>query len=49
MAMQRVNCPIKRGIAGPRGASCMLTGKYCEYPPLYRQSEIFVRQGVELS
>ncbi len=27
----------------------MLTGKYCEYLPLYRQSEIFARQGVELS
>ncbi|EJK95243.1 transposase IS66 family protein [Escherichia coli STEC_O31] len=27
----------------------MLTGKYCEHLPLYRQSEIFARQGVELS
>ena len=27
----------------------MLTGKYCEYLPLYRQSEIFACQGIELS
>ncbi len=27
----------------------MLTGKYCEHLPLYRQSEIFARRGVELS
>ncbi len=27
----------------------VLTGKYCEHLPLYRQSEIFARQGVELS
>ncbi|KEJ16184.1 transposase IS66 family protein [Escherichia coli 8-415-05_S4_C1] len=27
----------------------MFTGKYCEPLPLYRQSEIFARQGVELS
>ncbi len=27
----------------------MLTGKYCEHLPLYRQSEIFARQGVRLS
>ncbi|KEJ35598.1 transposase IS66 family protein [Escherichia coli 8-415-05_S4_C3] len=27
----------------------MFTGKYCEHLPLYRQSEIFARQGVELS
>lgn len=27
----------------------MLTGKYCEHLPLYRQSEIFARQGGELS
>ncbi|MDL5752654.1 transposase, partial [Escherichia coli] len=27
----------------------VLTGKYCEHLPLYRQSEIFARQGAELS
>ncbi|HEI4081193.1 TPA: IS66 family transposase, partial [Escherichia coli] len=41
--------PIERGIAGPGLLARMLTGKYCEHLPLYRQSEIFARQGVELS
>ncbi|WP_273948752.1 IS66 family transposase [Escherichia coli] len=41
--------PIERGIAGPGLLACVLTGKYCEHLPLYRQSEIFARQGVELS
>ncbi len=27
----------------------MLTAKYCEHLPLYRQCEIFARQGVDLS
>ncbi|EMX71533.1 transposase IS66 family protein [Escherichia coli Envira 10/1] len=27
----------------------MLTSKYAEHTPLYRQSEIYGRQGVELS
>ncbi len=40
---------IERGIAGPGLLARVLTGKYCEYLPLYRQSEIFARQGVELS
>ncbi len=41
--------PIERGIAGPGLLARVLTGKYCEHLPLYRQSEIFARQGVELS
>lgn len=41
--------PVERGIAGPGLLARVLTGKYCEHLPLYRQSEIFVRQGVELS
>ncbi|NPN11359.1 transposase, partial [Escherichia coli] len=36
-------------IAGPGLLARVLTGKYCEHLPLYRQSEIFARQGVELS
>ncbi|EES3797877.1 TPA: IS66 family transposase [Escherichia coli] len=38
--------PIERGIAGSGLLVRVLTGKYL---PLYRQSEIFARQGVELS
>ncbi|EFM2337308.1 IS66 family transposase [Escherichia coli] len=41
--------PIERGIAGPGLLARVLTGKYCEHLPLYRQSEIFARQGIELS
>ena len=41
--------PIERGIAGPGLLARVLTGKYCEHLPLYRQSEIFARQGAELS
>lgn len=41
--------PIERGIAGSGLLARVLTGKYCEHLPLYRQSEIFARQDVELS
>ena len=41
--------PIARGIAGSGLLARVLTGKYCEHLPLYRQSEIFARQGAELS
>ncbi|SAY03330.1 IS66 family element%2C transposase [Klebsiella variicola] len=41
--------PIERGIAGPGLMARVLTSKYAEHTPLYRQSEIYGRQGVELS
>lgn len=41
--------PIERGIAGPGLLARVLTSKYAEHTPLYRQSEIYRRQGVELS
>jgi len=41
--------PIERGIAGPGLLSRVMTAKYAEHTPLYRQSEIFARQGVALS
>lgn len=41
--------PIERGIAGPSLLARVLTSKYAEHTPLYRQSEIYARQGVELS
>lgn len=41
--------PIGRGIAGPGLLSRVLTSKYAEHTPLYRQSEIYGSQGVELS
>ena len=40
--------PIERGIAGPGLLARVLSSKYAEHTPLYRQSEIYGRQGVEL-
>ncbi len=41
--------PIERGIASPGLFARVFTGKSCEHLLLCRQSEIFARQGVELS
>lgn len=40
--------PIDRGLAGPGLLAHVLTSKYCDHLPLYRQSEIYAREGVEL-
>src|SRR3984893_1766908 len=40
--------PIERGIAGPGLLAHVLVSKYCDHLPLYRQSEIYARAGVEL-
>src|SRR5262245_2202140 len=40
--------PIARGVAGPGLLAHMLVAKYCDHLPLYRQSQIYARQGVEL-
>src|SRR6202163_2306765 len=40
--------PIQRGIAGPGLLAHVLVSKYCDHLPLYRQSEIYAREGVEL-
>jgi transposase len=40
--------PIERGMAGPGLLAHVLVSKYCDHQPLYRQSEIYARQGVEL-
>jgi transposase len=41
--------PIAGGIATPALLAQVLTAKYCDHTPLYRQSQIFARHGVELS
>lgn len=41
--------PIAKGLAGPGLLSQVVVSKYADHLPLYRQSEIFRRQGVELS
>jgi transposase len=40
--------PIERGVAGPGLLAHVLVSKYCYHLPLYRQSEIYAREGVEL-
>jgi len=40
--------PIQRGVAGPGLLAHVLVSKYCDHSPLYRQSEIYAREGVEL-
>ena len=40
--------PIERGVAGPGLLAHVLVSKYCDHQPLYRQSQIYARQGVEL-
>jgi transposase len=40
--------PIDRGLAGPGLLAHVLTAKYADHLPLYRQSEIYEREGVEL-
>jgi transposase len=40
--------PIERGMAGSGLLAHVLVSKYCDHQPLYRQSEIYARQEVEL-
>jgi transposase len=40
--------PIERGMAGPGLLAHVLVSKYCDHLPLYRQSEMYARQDVEL-
>ncbi|PIJ48259.1 transposase, partial [Erwinia sp. OLMDLW33] len=41
--------PIERSYAGPGLLARIVTSKFAEHTPHYRQSEIYRRQGVELS
>lgn len=40
--------PIAGGLATPALLAQVLVGKYCDHSPLYRQSQIFARHGVDL-
>lgn len=40
--------PIDRGLAGPGLLAHVLVSKYADHLPLYRQSAIYAREGVEL-
>ncbi|MBC9180118.1 IS66 family transposase zinc-finger binding domain-containing protein [Roseomonas ludipueritiae] len=41
--------PIERGRPGPGLLAHVLVSKYCDHLPLYRQSEIYARDGLDLS
>jgi transposase len=40
--------PIARGLAGAGLLAHVLVSKYCDHLPLYRQAQIYAREGVEL-
>ena len=40
--------PIERGVAGPGLLAHVLVSKYADHLPLYRQEEIYAREGIEL-
>ena len=40
--------PIARSIAGPALLAHVLVSKYCDHLPLYRQSGIYAREGVQI-
>ena len=41
--------PISKGKAGPGLLSHILIQKYCNHLPFYRQSEMFAREGIDIS
>lgn len=41
--------PIYRGIAGPGLLAHAIIQKYCDHLPLYRQAQIYKREGLDLS
>lgn len=40
--------PIARSMAGPNLLACILTSKFDDHVPLYRQHEIFARMGADI-
>ncbi len=40
--------PIAKGLASPGLLAHVLVSKYCDHTPLYRQTQIFARSGVEI-
>jgi transposase len=46
--LQAPSRPIERGLAGPGLLAHVLVAKYCDHLPLYRQAQIYAREGVEL-
>jgi transposase len=40
--------PIERGLPGPGLLAHVLVSKYADHQPLYRQSDIYAREGIDL-
>lgn len=40
--------PISRGLPGPALLAHVMVAKYCDHTPLYRQSRIYARDGVDI-
>jgi transposase len=40
--------PVERGLAGPALLAHVLVSKYADHQPLYRQAEMYAREGVDL-
>lgn len=40
--------PIARGLAGPGFLAHVLVSKYCDHLPLYRQCQVYARDGLDL-
>jgi transposase len=40
--------PITRGLPGPALLAHVMVAKYCDHTPLYRQSRIYARDGVDI-
>lgn len=43
-----LSLPIERGKPGPGLLAHVLVSKYADHLPLYRQSEIYAREGIDL-
>jgi transposase len=41
--------PIERGLAGPGLLAHVIMSKFADHLPLYRQSDIYARQGIDIS
>lgn len=48
MQQHMPSLPIERGLPGPGLLAHVLVSKYCDHLPLYRQSGIYARDGVEI-
>ena len=48
MQQKMPSLPIERGLPGPGLLAHVLVSKYCDHLPLYRQSGIYARDGVDI-